>query len=437
MNPNTLVLREYEAFRIGERWDAAARTISRHDAERIALFQSGSARRPIELGYQTGRATNWVGTLGLGRRVIEVVPKIDTSSGALSEARTRENLLQMIARAGIVPVTEADTARMSGSAGDPLLVAYLGLYVEKLTREWRRGAVKEYVSRSENRNFLRGKLLFQDQLRVNLVQHQRFFTACDEFIEDGPVSRLLKAALVCCLKQKMCALVSRNAKRLLQDFEGVSHVAFSSEALSRIQVNRQILRFEPLVHLARLILRNLSPRSSESGNNVFSLMFDMNEVFERFVAAELTSAIRETGVSVVSQVKGKSLLLKNGRRKFNLRPDIGVFSRGKAVCLLDTKWKRLDMSKPHANISQSDMYQMYAYGREFDSPVTVLLYPRFGSLPEKVAAYTHHPDRGADESDRMIIVRTIDLSSPISSLDVQRKMWRSLSEWVFSRNEII
>lgn len=430
MNANTLVLREYETFRIGERWDAAGKIISHEDASRIARYQSSTSKNLIELGYGTARSTNWVGTLGLGPRSIEVVPKIDASDGPVSDARTRENLLCMIARAGLVPVTQADIAKMAGS-GKPLLSSFMDLYVDNLMREWRRGAVREYITRSENRTFLRGKLLFQDQLRLNLVQRQRFFTSCDECIEDGPVSRLLKAALVCCRKQKICDGVSRKARGLLHDFDGIAPVDFSPEELAQIQVNRQIIRFESLINLAKLIVKTISPRSSENGRNMYSLMFDMNEVFERFIAAELKRALGDTGVSVISQVGGKSLLLKNGQGKFNLRPDIGVFSEEKAVCVLDTKWKRLDLSKSHANISQADMYQMYAYGKEFDSPVTVLIYPRFGELPEKIAEYAHNPDTDMGSPGRIILVRTVDISSPISSPDVQKELWRSLYDCVF------
>ena len=39
--------------------------------------------------------------------------------------------------------------------------------------------------------------------------------------------------------------------------------------------------------------------------------------------------------------------------------------------MIDTKWKRLDMSRPHENVSQSDVYQMYAYGKEYDLPKVI------------------------------------------------------------------
>ncbi len=44
---------------------------------------------------------------------------------------------------------------------------------------------------------------------------------------------------------------------------------------------------------------------------------------------------------------------------------------------MDTKWKRL-IDDPYANygIAQSDMYQMYAYAKEYETPEIYLLYPR-------------------------------------------------------------
>jgi 5-methylcytosine-specific restriction enzyme subunit McrC len=421
MNGNTLVIREFERFGIRRTWDVANKTISEEDAARIALFQKKHGTTFIDLEYESARATSWVGTLGMGNRAIEVIPKIDSSEGAISDARTRENLIHMIARAGFVSIEPSEIARMV-SSGKPILSAFLDLYVDNLTREWRRGAIKAYVTRSENRYYLRGKLLFQEQLRTNLIQKQRFFTACDEFIEDNPIARLLKAALVYCRSQKMCDDVARKAKHLLPDFDPVGITAFSQEEIDSIQANRQTLRFSPLIHLAKLIIRALSPASAEGGKGIYALMFDMNDIFERFIASELRRALNGDTYIVTPQVGGKSLLRKNGRGAFHLRPDIGVFRGEETVCLLDTKWKRLDLSRPHANVSQSDMYQMYAYSKEFNTPVTVLIFPRFGELPEKVAEYRHNTDIMDTGVDRKILVRTVDISSPMTSLDNQREL---------------
>jgi len=428
-DPNTLIIREYDQFAVGSRWNTVTKTISEKEIAAIASYQAKIGTELIEIGYRSGRATNWVGTLGVGDKMIEVIPKVDSSDGELSDARTRENLLHMLAMAGDVLLSPADITRMVHS-GKPLLSAFLNLYVHNLAREWRKGAIKNYVSQEENRTYLRGKLLFREQLRDNLIQQQRFYTSCDEFIDDNRVARLLKAALEQCCRQRLCADVARNAKNLLPDFENVSLVKYCRDELQSIKVDRQIRRFEPLVGLAKIILCSGSPLSSSSGDLVYSLMFDMNEVFERYIAAELTQALAGTNCTVKAQVRGKSLLHQNGNQRFQLRPDLGVFLEGKAVCLLDTKWKRLDPEKPYESVSQADMYQMYAYGKEFDSPLTVLVYPRHTNLPCVVSAYNHNPATAADALQKRIVVSTIDVSSQLGLFMNQRQVQADLATLV-------
>ena len=46
------------------------------------------------------------------------------------------------------------------------------------------------------------------------------------------------------------------------------------------------------------------------------------------------------------------------------KPDI-VLRKDNQIIIADTKWKRLNTDERHAGVSQSDMYQMYAYGKRY------------------------------------------------------------------------
>lgn len=404
---HTLQLKEFERIPVGAQWDSRNRTVGAGEVAAIERFQAKSGRELLKLGYRSIQGTNWVGTLGVGRRCLEVIPKIDDPAGPLDARRTRENLLWMVSRAGMVRIEPADIARLADPQR-PLLAAFLDLYVDHLAREWQRGPIKEYIAEEENRTYLRGKLLFPQQQRHNLIHQQRFFTTADEFTMDNPLSRLLKAGLRCCAGQRMSDSVARKARGLLMEFAEVSDWEFSNQEADQLQVSRQHSRYELLVNLARLILLNTSPETGGDGRQIYSLMFDMNEVFEKFVAAEMKTALAGTKLAVVPTVGGQSLVTQNGKPRFNLVPDIGVYRGGELVCLVDTKWKRLDLNKSHAGVSQADIYQMYAYGKEYGSALTILLYPRWGSLPESVAGYVHNSNALAD-GQKGIEIRTLDV----------------------------
>jgi hypothetical protein len=105
----------------------------------------------------------------------------------------------------------------------------------------------------------------------------------------------------------------------------------------------------------------------------------MNALFEEFVAAflrrhkdriELGEGRRLTNIEP-QRALGKLF------GEFNMKVDLILTDTDGERFLVDTKYKVLDTSKQHDGLSQSDFYQMYAYGnagrRRYDR--VVLLYP--------------------------------------------------------------
>ena len=78
--------------------------------------------------------------------------------------------------------------------------------------------------------------------------------------------------------------------------------------------------------------------------------------------------------NIKNQDKKHHLAYENGNGKFTLKPDI-VIDDGKII--VDTKWKILSENKSNQGISQSDMYQLYAYGTKYQSCENLyLIYPK-------------------------------------------------------------
>lgn len=428
MTANRVVVSEHGSLSVGSSWNAQAKTIARQQALAIDAYQNREGIRIFDIGLRTIRATNWVGSIGIGEYSIDVVPKIDTVDSSKAGYGAMENLFHMVSTAGLIPMAPAQVSQLANS-GKPLIAGFLDLYVTALAKEWTRGPIRQYVSVEASRPYLRGKLLFARHLTENTLHKERFFTASDEFISDNPVSRLLKSALRVCEAQRLNLGTSVKAKELMCLFDEVSDAELLPAEISRICVDRPIFRYEPIVNLAKLIVSQVSPSGSEVGYPVYSLMFDMNVVFERFIAEELRRAVCGTRCTVKAQISGRSLLRRDGTKAFHLRPDIGVFADDKVICLIDTKWKLLDSSQPHDKVSQSDMYQMYAYGKEYDVRTCVLLYPRSAGLAERVATYCHNEENG---SKRKVEIRSVDVSSPLGNGEVRRKLREYLRDLALS-----
>jgi len=117
------------------------------------------------------------------------------------------------------------------------------------------------------------------------------------------------------------------------------------------------------MELARLIILNYSPAISQGKNRMLAILFDMNNLWEKYILTELRK-IQETHGLIIGGQEQKYIWESN-----YLKPDI-VISKGSVKYLIDTKWKR-----PGNSPSSVDIRQMYAYARFWNAERVMLLYP--------------------------------------------------------------
>ncbi|MEW4454575.1 hypothetical protein AB1L30_18015 [Bremerella sp. JC817] len=404
---NVLTLREHETARIGPEWNPAAKMVTGRDAAKLEHLQRQTGQKVFEIGRHAIKASNFAGTISLGNRAIEVLPKTD-----LSNDQTRRRLIEMLTVAQMIPFREVDIAPQASRAGT-LLDIFMLVYLRHLTTEWRRGRVANYRKVDANRSCLKGKLLFAEHVRRNVAHAERFYTRCDSFTVDVPLSQTLKLATNVCRRYAMQHSIGQEALSLLMEFDEVSDVRFSPQQLALINTDRQNERFSSILSLGKSLILGESPDRT-AATSTFSLMFDMNAVFERYIAGLMKRAIGSDLCRVTAQMGGEHLLQREGKGQFSLRPDIGVHEKGRLICLVDTKWKLLDPSKPHDKVSQADMYQMYAYAKEFACPRVILLYPCAMMPPGHLATYHIENMDGP-----RIEVRTVDIAEPPTKVVTQ------------------
>jgi 5-methylcytosine-specific restriction enzyme subunit McrC len=404
-NSKILRLREYESAAIGSEWDSARKTVPRNVVAELERIQSEQGAEYLSITHRAITARNYVGVIAVGNLAIEILPKTDEDN---DDARRR--LLEMMSIAGILPHLEAGIADLAASV-PCLLDAFMQAYIRQLTLEWRRGHISKYRKLDENRTCLRGKLLFSEQIRRNRLRPERFFTRADQFLADVPPSRLLKAGLQVCRRYGLADTTRRNAATLLGEFAEIADYNFTDTELESVKSDRQLARFDALLTLAKRFVRGRTP-DRPGGASTYSLLFDMNTVFEKYIGC-LLLRICPTPYRVQLQVAGRSLVKRDGKHRFHLRPDAAMRCGKEFSLLIDTKWKLLDSAKSHEGVRQSDMYQAYAYAKEFACPRVILLYPRIGDLGRRVASY--HLQPGNDQSPR-IEINTVDVMQPIGQV---------------------
>jgi 5-methylcytosine-specific restriction enzyme subunit McrC len=107
----------------------------------------------------------------------------------------------------------------------------------------------------------------------------------------------------------------------------------------------------------------------------------MAKLFERYVAAWVRQSLKP-GASLRTQAASEFLCHHNGEKIFRLEPDLLVQADDRRW-ILDTKWKLINSFDRSAKygLSQSDFYQLYAYGLKYLGPCRGELALIFPSTP--------------------------------------------------------
>lgn len=109
----------------------------------------------------------------------------------------------------------------------------------------------------------------------------------------------------------------------------------------------------------------------------------MEKIFESYVAKKLMQ--RYPDWKIKTQDTRHHLIEKhNGKPKFKLIPDI-VINDGEIIA--DTKWKLLDTKKDGYGISESDIYQLFAYAKKYKSKKLYLIYPKTETFTTKLEPF--------------------------------------------------
>lgn len=316
------------------------------------------------------------GVISLGNLSVEILPKIYGKETEDSES-SRSALIRMLSKAPLLKLHEAGPAGISSQKRN-ILDVFILHFCEQLRAQLTRGMIRKYLRRERNLNVLRGKLVIEQQVKRNLAHRERLFCRYDELSADNAYNQILKYVLEILLKATTANLAFRQVSELLMRFEAISDRAATAGEVDSLSFDRLTERYEPVFYQCRYFLEKLYPDVVTGKKNCLAVLFDMNRLFETYVAAELRKEVRSHGLRVREQGPRRYLarLKDSDRPIFSMRPDISfVDGKNHPVAVADVKWKILDEREKNLGISQADMYQIGSYALRYGVKSVVLFYP--------------------------------------------------------------
>lgn len=355
-------------------------------------------------------AKNYVGVIAMpDGTVIEVLPKISNSSKI---EESQKLLLVMLKTVKDLPFKTFNMAHLNVER-IRIFEVFISMFINEVKLLVQKGLKSDYVLHQDNEKFLKGKLLFHNHLKHNLVHKERFFVEYHLYDINRPENRIIKTALRYLFRFSNSAKNKKDLHALLNVFDEVQDSMNVDADFEKCSNGRDMRAYEQVLRWCEVFLRGNSFTNSKGDKRATALLFPMEQLFESYVAEHLRKALIPKNYEVRIQ-EHKYHLFKD---IFRLKPDIVVENiQNKKIVVLDTKWKVLNGDKgKNYGISQGDIYQMYAYGKKYDTERVVLLYP-MNEMIGKDCKFNFTPSD--NDSDKVNVhVRFLDLKDEERFID--------------------
>ena len=424
-DPTELVtLFEYESMAISNVYELKC-------LEQLARTTGIEMLKPVvRKGQLQFQARQYVGVLRLGRRTIQILPKMHRSHDReQSQQEAARNLLFMLDYAGYLGIREVNLAALQRSQNWFEVLIYL--FASHLKQEWQKAAHHSYQPVDAVLPVLKGKWQIATQLKRPEQKHL-FTVTYDEFTVDNPLNRIFRYVV-----ERLGQLTrdSGNRQVLAELRYWMDEVTLlpvvTADMAKQIQLSRLNKQYEPLLNLARLFLERLGLQLSASDVTTFSFVFDMNQLFERFIVGFiqrhrneiLPLSLSHCELLPQGQRVMKYLANREGQQVFRLKPDLVFQNSEKFPVVIDVKYKHLNEAERKLGVAESDFYQMYAYANRYACPRVVMLYPQTVELsaPQRVRF-------NLEGTSQEIWATTVNVLQDLSEPDAKQALKAELRE---------
>ena len=313
------------------------------------------------------QARNYVGVLQTKSGLtIEILPKIADKNDA---ERSKAVFIKMLRTLKNFPFKSSNLASLK-TQNLPLLEIFISMFLCELESLVKKGIKSDYVALEENLNFLKGKLNINEQIKRNSIHKERFYVRYSEFLSDIKINRIIKTTLQFLYKKSNSSKNQQKIRELLFIFDEVSECEDYKNFFAKLVINRQVKHYEQTLLWCKIFLLGNSFTPHNGDDLALALLFDMNALFESYVG----NFIKKSFPGTILQHSEKYLVEEP--KSFKLRPDI--FLEGDFIA--DTKWK---IVKSRDDISQADLYQLYAYGKKHECSNLYLIYPKIDGVKQE------------------------------------------------------
>jgi 5-methylcytosine-specific restriction enzyme subunit McrC len=344
----------------------------KHHFDAMAKFNELHQNKYFTIIHKGIRFDSYVGVIQIGGLTIEILPKADNNENADKNLwqNVLLNMLKVCKHIQVESISETQLKKRYHS----ILDVYFKLYLNEVERLVKKGLIKKYRKNQSNQNTLKGKLLFAQNIQQNLVHKERFYCEHQVYDKNHLLHQILFKGLLI-LKTFVNDSLKDKLNRLLFEFQDFENINIQKKHFDKVIIDRKNHDYQTAIDIAKIIILNYSPSLNYGSDNLLTLLFDMNALWEEYIFRILQKhTTDETEVSFQNSDK----FWENKR----IRPDIVLKTKDETF-VIDTKWKIVEANHP----SDDDLKQMFVYNLHWKAEKTLLLYPKTNQIDSNFGTF--------------------------------------------------
>lgn len=351
----------------------------KHHFDAMVKFNEQHQNKYFTIIHQGIRFGNYVGVIQIGGLTIEILPKADKDENAADKKLWQNVLLSMLKVCKKIQVESVSETQLK-KRYHSILELYFELYLSEIEQLVKKGMIKKYRKNQSNQNALKGKLLFAPNIQKNVVHKEHFYCEHQVYDKKHLLHQILYKGLLI-LKTFVNDSLKDRLNRLLFEFQDIENITVQKTHFDKIIIDRKNNDYQKAIDIAKIIILNYSPSLNYGNENLLTLLFDMNALWEEYIF-RILQKYKPNEMEISFQ--NSDMFWENKR----IRPDI-VLKTKEETFVIDTKWKIIDVNNP----SDDDLKQMFVYNLHWKAEKTLLLYPKTDQMDSKFGMF-HYDNLG-------------------------------------------
>jgi 5-methylcytosine-specific restriction enzyme subunit McrC len=335
------------------------------------------------------RPNQFVGVLALpSGRNLRIIPKVPV-----------RNLVYMIAYGSETwPFRDE---QLEADSIDEVLWVFAQIFADLVQDRIEEGLYRSYVEREDSQNLIRGRIVFPEDIRRNLLTRHKTYCRFSEFTWDIEENQLIRQVVHFLSGFQLPDELRKRLTSLDAELAEITPTNLGPSVISRFRYNRFNESYQPIHQLCQLFLEGASLNEDVGTWNSRAFLIDMNKLFEDFVSHLL---IRNSSGSISVLQQAEMRLDCHGLVR--MRPDLLISENELIRVAADCKYKKAEDD----DYKQADYYQVLAYCVACGANRGMIIYPKYVDVAQDAIAVAN--------SDIVIERRTLDLSLELPEFKV-------------------